>query len=202
MHSLTVAAPWSLYQAATITTLLDQTAIFHAFSCNSLKKSTHSIFCSPLFLFLFLLSTTMKRSYNDADSTHSANAHSSNKAPRHQYDANPSSVAQHYNDRPDVGVVKRKESRIIRLRSFNNWVKSVLIHRHVRPRQNVFDMGCGKGGDLIKWAKARIQHLVAAGTVRGMKWCQKQEDSSTIRYCQCVFGANAKEIWNIERSYI
>lgn len=73
-----------------------------------------------------------------------------------------SSVAQHYNQRPDVGIVQRKESKIIRLRSYNNWVKSVLIHRYVRPHQNVFDMGCGKGGDLLKWAKARIGHLVAA----------------------------------------
>ncbi|KAI8071300.1 guanine-N(7)-methyltransferase domain-containing protein [Gongronella butleri] len=71
-------------------------------------------------------------------------------------------VAQHYNQRPDVGVVKRQESRIIRLRSFNNWLKSVLIHRHARSHDCVLDMGCGKGGDLNKWAKARIRHLIAA----------------------------------------
>ncbi|KAI8333323.1 guanine-N(7)-methyltransferase domain-containing protein [Chlamydoabsidia padenii] len=71
-------------------------------------------------------------------------------------------VAQHYNQRPDVGVVQRKQSKIIRMRSFNNWVKSVLIQRHTKSRQCVFDMGCGKGGDLIKWAKARIDYLIAA----------------------------------------
>ncbi|KAI7874518.1 guanine-N(7)-methyltransferase [Lichtheimia hyalospora FSU 10163] len=71
-------------------------------------------------------------------------------------------VAKHYNDRPDVGREKRKESRIIRLRSFNNWIKSTLIRNHIRSRYTVFDMGCGKGGDLGKFAKANIGHLVAA----------------------------------------
>ncbi|KAI9281171.1 guanine-N(7)-methyltransferase domain-containing protein [Sporodiniella umbellata] len=75
----------------------------------------------------------------------------------------PNLVAQHYNSRPELGKYKRKESAIFRLRSFNNWVKSVLIQQHVhRRRQTVLDMGCGKGGDLLKWSKARIQHLVAA----------------------------------------
>ena len=72
-------------------------------------------------------------------------------------------VAKHYNDRPDVGREKRKESRIIRLRSFNNWIKSTLIRNHIRSHYTVFDMGCGKGGDLGKFAKANIDHLVAAG---------------------------------------
>lgn len=72
-------------------------------------------------------------------------------------------VAKHYNDRPDVGREKRKESKIIRLRSFNNWIKSTLIRDHIRRQYTVFDMGCGKGGDLNKFAKAHIRHLVAAG---------------------------------------
>ena len=99
--------------------------------------------------------------------SHSSNDYS-NKVSRNHYsgtDAAKSAhlVAKHYNDRPEVGVEKRKESKIIRLRSFNNWIKSILIQRHVRQRNTVFDMGCGKGGDLIKFAKARIRHLVAAG---------------------------------------
>lgn len=69
-------------------------------------------------------------------------------------------VAEHYNARPDVGVEKRKESTIFRLKSFNNWLKSVLIGRYARPRDRVLDVGVGKGGDLLKWSKARIQFFI------------------------------------------
>ncbi|KAH7047178.1 guanine-N(7)-methyltransferase domain-containing protein [Linnemannia elongata] len=69
-------------------------------------------------------------------------------------------VADHYNARPDVGVEKRKESTIFRLKSFNNWLKSVLIGRYARPRDRVLDVGVGKGGDLLKWSKAKIQYFV------------------------------------------
>ncbi|KAI9305456.1 guanine-N(7)-methyltransferase domain-containing protein [Cunninghamella echinulata] len=103
-----------------------------------------------------------KRQYEldqeDAGYTHKVNKH--NLASDGGNDA--LLVAKHYNQRPEIGVVKRKESRIIRLRSFNNWVKSVLIQRYARPQQCVLDMGCGKGGDLIKWAKAKINYLIAA----------------------------------------
>ncbi|KAG6335884.1 hypothetical protein ID866_3221 [Astraeus odoratus] len=82
-------------------------------------------------------------------------------------------VIEHYNMRPDVGVKQRLRSPIIGLKNFNNWVKSVLITRFAHPvlasstiqsssggRGKVLDMGCGKGGDLTKWEKARIRELV------------------------------------------
>nr|XP_057927887.1 mRNA cap guanine-N7 methyltransferase [Doryrhamphus excisus] len=78
-------------------------------------------------------------------------------------------VANHYNQLQEVGLAARSNSRIFFMRNFNNWVKSVLIgetlekvraggHRHV----SVLDLGCGKGGDLLKWRKGGIGHLVCA----------------------------------------
>ena len=71
------------------------------------------------------------------------------------------------------------QSPIIGLKSFNNWVKSVLITRFAHPvlaaspnaqrrgtrmRGRVLDMGCGKGGDLTKWAKANVAEYLGLGT--------------------------------------
>lgn len=80
----------------------------------------------------------------------------------------------------EVGVLKRGESPIIGLRKFNNWVKSVLIQKwaheplstsksFMKPKTGVtrsgrvLDIGCGKGGDLQKWAKARIKEYIGLG---------------------------------------
>lgn len=84
-------------------------------------------------------------------------------------------VVDHYNSRPEVGVVQRQVSPIIGLKNFNNWVKSVLITRFAHPALagspiksdrgrnrtsgKVLDMGCGKGGDITKWAKAKVKEL-------------------------------------------
>ncbi|RKF57823.1 mRNA cap guanine-N7 methyltransferase [Erysiphe neolycopersici] len=83
-------------------------------------------------------------------------------------------VKQHYNAVPERGRDWRNtSSRIKGLRSFNNWIKSVIIQKFspnedFKPSQNfddvekskvdsgllVLDIGCGKGGDLGKWQLA------------------------------------------------
>lgn len=100
-----------------------------------------------------------------------------------------SQVAEHYNKRLNFSREERNYSPIIGLKSFNNWIKSVLIAKYARdyhasmddrqdnamdggrrgnrrPPQKPFrvlDMGCGKGGDLQKWQKAGITDYVAVG---------------------------------------
>ena len=53
------------------------------------------------------------------------------------------------------------------MRNFNNWIKSMLIQEYVTKLQSggtsglkVLDLGCGKGGDLLKWSKSRTDHVV------------------------------------------
>lgn len=81
-----------------------------------------------------------------------------------------SKVAAHYNTLPEAGREKRLESRIFFQRNFNNWIKSMCIadalkrlREKDRQRKIVaFDLCCGKGGDLLKWKKGQINHLVCA----------------------------------------
>ena len=63
-------------------------------------------------------------------------------------------VREHYNARKQQAPEERKESVIIGLRKFNNWVKAVLINRCVvNENSYILDMACGKGGDLLKYIK-------------------------------------------------
>uniref|UniRef100_A0A3B5LSD8 mRNA (guanine-N(7))-methyltransferase n=1 Tax=Xiphophorus couchianus TaxID=32473 RepID=A0A3B5LSD8_9TELE len=78
-------------------------------------------------------------------------------------------VASHYNTLQEVGLVVRSQSRIFYMRNFNNWLKSVLIgeildrvQRAGSRNVSVLDLGCGKGGDLLKWRRGGISHIVCA----------------------------------------
>ncbi|KAI8791194.1 mRNA cap guanine-N7 methyltransferase [Biomphalaria glabrata] len=79
-------------------------------------------------------------------------------------------VASHYNQLEEAGLAQRTCSRIFFLRNFNNWIKSVLIAESLNSLRksdhhssvSVLDLCSGKGGDLLKWKKGRIGHLVCA----------------------------------------
>ncbi|KAG9288312.1 hypothetical protein G9A89_021343 [Geosiphon pyriformis] len=95
-------------------------------------------------------------------------------------------VAQHYNSKPDVGIALRNLSSIVFLRKFNNWVKSVLIGRYAQRGITVLDMGCGKGGDLLKWNKANIARLIGIG----------RHLSFTLQNLAQVSIEHARQRWN------
>ncbi|KAK9457197.1 mRNA capping enzyme-domain-containing protein [Dipodascopsis uninucleata] len=89
-------------------------------------------------------------------------------------------VQQHYNARPDQGIDRRKESPIIKLKSFNNFIKSTLIRRFASRNDIVLDLGCGKGGDLLKWDIAGIKGYIGID-VANVSVDQARERYRTMR---------------------
>ncbi|KAL2621266.1 hypothetical protein R1flu_001471 [Riccia fluitans] len=76
-------------------------------------------------------------------------------------------VAEHYSSRSNQTREEREASPIIHLKKLNNWIKTVLIHLYARRGDAVLDLGCGKGGDLIKWDKASISYYVGVDIAEG-----------------------------------
>lgn len=84
-------------------------------------------------------------------------------------EANSTVVAQHYNTIQEGGLELRNTSRILYLRNFNNWIKSMLIGEYIeilsggKSRGNhikALDICCGKGGDLLKWKIGEANHVI------------------------------------------
>lgn len=80
-------------------------------------------------------------------------------------------VASHYNQLEEKGLDERSKSRIVYMRNFHNWIKSMLINEYLSKIKDgkkhnapirVHDMCCGKGGDLLKWRKGGITHLICS----------------------------------------
>ncbi|KAI0981056.1 hypothetical protein GJ496_008665 [Pomphorhynchus laevis] len=73
-------------------------------------------------------------------------------------------VVQHYSVLKETHHSDRSKSKIFHLRSFNNWIKTVLIsecvkRRNIDKHSRVLDFGCGKGGDVTKWRRMKPQRL-------------------------------------------
>lgn len=116
----------------------------------------------------------------------------------HSEEGHGQKVAIHYNTLQECGLAARSQSRIFYLRNFNNWLKSVLIGEILeKVKQNrrdmaVLDLGCGKGGDLLKWRKGRIGKLVCADIAAvSVEQCQQRySDMKTRgRSNDCIFSA-------------
>ena len=73
---------------------------------------------------------------------------------------NAKKVATHYNQHKQQSEAQRKHSDIYNLRRFNNWIKSCLIAKFIVNDAFVLDLGCGKGGDLRKYATHKIKYYM------------------------------------------
>jgi|TARA_B110001469_G_C9605967_1_gene301278 mRNA (guanine-N7-)-methyltransferase len=69
-------------------------------------------------------------------------------------------VALHYNSLADRHRTLSSGSDILHLRNLNNWIKSVLIGKHMKRGHGVLDLACGKGGDLNKFKIGGVEHYV------------------------------------------
>ena len=76
-------------------------------------------------------------------------------------------VAVHYSKRQDVSEEVRSGSRILHLRTLNNWVKFTLIHEYAPPQSRVLGLACGKGGDLKKWKEQHPVEYVGVDIAEG-----------------------------------
>lgn len=101
-------------------------------------------------------------------------------------------VATHYNQLEEKGLAERSKSRIFFMRNFNNWIKSMLINdyivdvkssiKHGEPLR-VLDMCCGKGGDLLKWEKAGITHLICTDIAEvSIQQCEERYKTMADRF--------------------
>ncbi len=65
----------------------------------------------------------------------------------------------------DPGIEGRKASRLLFLRSFNNWIKAVLINKYtysLGQDLSILDLCCGRGGDLEKYFRSKVKLYVGA----------------------------------------
>ncbi|TMW57975.1 hypothetical protein Poli38472_013449 [Pythium oligandrum] len=77
-------------------------------------------------------------------------------------DEDPDAAADFYNKLKRNATADRAESLLFHMRSMNNWVKSIMINEYSKRDDHVLDLACGKGGDLMKWAKRGILKYVGA----------------------------------------
>ena len=89
------------------------------------------------------------------------------------------------------------------LRSYNNWVKSVLIKRFIPQNSSVLDFCGGKGGDLRKFRHNNIKHVLLCDlSEKSIEEAKTRYSSDTLSYdftletihCDCFSDELLKKI--------
>lgn len=91
-------------------------------------------------------------------------------------DADPDAAADFYNKLQRNKTSDRADSMLFHMRAMNNWVKSILINDFAKRGDRVLDLACGKGGDLMKWAKRGFSKYV------GVDIAQKSLEDAVDRF--------------------
>lgn len=102
-------------------------------------------------------------------------------SPSSDMDSNQKRIKEHYDNVQDVGIAKREIMETINIRKMNNFIKSMLINEHVHENAIVLDVGCGKGGDLRKFAARKIRKYY------GLDISENSIDNAKKRYQSCHF---------------
>lgn len=85
-------------------------------------------------------------------------------------------AADFYNNLKRNATSDRADSMLFHMRAMNNWVKSILIADYSKRGDRVLDLACGKGGDLMKWAKRGFSKYV------GVDIAQKSLEDAVDRF--------------------
>lgn len=89
---------------------------------------------------------------------------------------------------------QKKTANAAGMRAFNNWIKSNLIITYCNNKHRILDIGCGRGGDLIKFINAGVHEYVGVDIDNHGLYIIN--DSAHNRYKECK-----KTIKNIPPMY-
>ncbi|OQR93999.1 acylamino acid-releasing enzyme [Thraustotheca clavata] len=76
-------------------------------------------------------------------------------------------TAEFYSSLQRASTGDRADSLLYHMRAMNNWIKSVLIREKCSTNCRVLDLACGKGGDMMKWAKQNVSMYMGVDIAQG-----------------------------------
>ena len=96
---------------------------------------------------------------------------------------NQEQIKKHYENAEGLGKKERELLETISVRKMNNFIKTVLINEHVPEESSILDIGCGKGGDLKKFAHRNILEYVGIDiSKKSIQNAEERYKSSFLRF--------------------